>query len=85
MTTAGGCLDQLLHDFGRFGESVICNYTKQINRGIVFLHEKDIIHRDLKGEGVWHELRVRRQERYGMVKGKLVVLVKESWWLVEFR
>ena len=45
----GGCLDQLLHDFGYFGENVICNYAKQITHGIVFLHENGIIHRDLKG------------------------------------
>ncbi len=42
-------MDQLLHDFGYFGENVICNYTKQITHGIVFLHENGIIHRDLKG------------------------------------
>ena len=48
----GGCLDQLLHDFGSFGENVICNYSKQITRGIVFLHESGIIHRDLKGKEI---------------------------------
>ena len=42
-------MDQLLHDFGYFGENVICNYARQITHGIVFLHENGIIHRDLKG------------------------------------
>ena len=45
----GGCLDQLLHDFGRFSEDVACDYTRQITYGIVYLHENGIIHRDLKG------------------------------------
>jgi mitogen-activated protein kinase kinase kinase 1 len=49
---AGGCLDQVLHDFGRFAESVICNYTRQIIYGIVYLHEHGIIHRDLKGGNI---------------------------------
>ena len=49
---AGGSLDQVLHDFGLFAESVICNYTRQIIYGIVYLHEKGIIHRDLKGRFV---------------------------------
>ena len=48
-------MDQLLHDFGCFGENVICNYARQITRGIVFLHENDIIHRDLKGKGSSHQ------------------------------
>ncbi len=48
----GGCLDQLLHDFGPFAESVVCNYTRQIIHGIVYLHEHGIIHRDLKGGNV---------------------------------
>jgi mitogen-activated protein kinase kinase kinase 1 len=49
---AGGCLDQVLHDFGPFAESVICNYARQIVYGIVYLHEHCIIHRDLKGGNV---------------------------------
>ncbi len=49
---AGGCLDQLLHDFGPFAESVICDYTRQIVHGIVYLHEHSIIHRDLKGGNI---------------------------------
>ena len=48
--SAGGCLDQLLHDFGAFSESVVCHYIRQVIHGIVFLHENGIIHRDLKGE-----------------------------------
>ena len=50
MIIAGGCLNQLLHRFGRFSESVICNYTRQIANGITFLHENGILHRDLKGK-----------------------------------
>ena len=49
MYTVGGCLEQLLHDFGKFKERVIVNYTRQVIRGIVYLHENGIIHRDLKG------------------------------------
>ena len=47
---AGGCLDQVLHDFGPFTENVICNYSRQIVFGIVYLHENGVIHRDLKGQ-----------------------------------
>ena len=59
--SAGGCLDQLLHDFGAFSESVVCRYVRQVIHGIVFLHENGIIHRDLKGE---EEGREGRRERY---------------------
>ena len=46
---AGGSVATLLSSYGAFEESVIINYTRQILMGVAFLHDKQVVHRDLKG------------------------------------
>ena len=44
----GGSLESLLRKFGAFQESTIVVYVRQILRGLRYLHNNGIIHRDIK-------------------------------------
>lgn len=48
----GGSLAQLLRKFGAFSLPVVRNYTRQILFGLVYLHGKGVVHRDIKGGNV---------------------------------
>uniref|UniRef100_A0A2C9K5L3 Mitogen-activated protein kinase kinase kinase 1 n=1 Tax=Biomphalaria glabrata TaxID=6526 RepID=A0A2C9K5L3_BIOGL len=45
----GGSVAYLLGEYGAFTENVIVNYTRQVLRGLAYLHDNHILHRDLKG------------------------------------
>nr|XP_056705014.1 mitogen-activated protein kinase kinase kinase 1 [Euleptes europaea] len=60
---AGGSVAHLLSKYGAFKESVVTNYTEQLLRGLAYLHENQIIHRDVKGanlliDSTGHRLRI---------------------------
>jgi len=48
----GGSIKQLLNKFDSFDEKLIKLYTKQILEGLVYLHERNIIHRNLKNTNI---------------------------------
>lgn len=45
----GGSMAYLLGEYGSFTENVIVNYTRQILKGLAYLHDNHVLHRDLKG------------------------------------
>lgn len=46
---SGGSIHHLIKKFGPLPEPVVENYARQILSGLVYLHGRDIVHRDLKG------------------------------------
>uniref|UniRef100_A0A0L8FTJ8 Protein kinase domain-containing protein n=2 Tax=Octopus bimaculoides TaxID=37653 RepID=A0A0L8FTJ8_OCTBM len=45
----GGSVSNLLAKYGNFSETVVISYTHQVLRGLTYLHENQVLHRDLKG------------------------------------
>jgi mitogen-activated protein kinase kinase kinase len=48
----GGSVVALLRNYGAFEEPLVRNFVKQILHGLNFLHDRDIIHRDIKGANI---------------------------------
>ena len=48
----GGSIQQLLKKFGVFDEKLIKIYIKQILEGLAFLHENNIIHKNLVSSNI---------------------------------
>eukprot|EP00802_Teleaulax_amphioxeia_P009351 Tamp_09367.p1 GENE.Tamp_09367~~Tamp_09367.p1 ORF type:complete len:589 (+),score=101.45 Tamp_09367:209-1975(+) len=48
----GGSVAELVSRFGKLDESVIRKYTREVLEGLIYLHEKGIIHRDIKGQNI---------------------------------
>ncbi|KAH0448957.1 hypothetical protein IEQ34_022757 [Dendrobium chrysotoxum] len=49
---SGDSIYMLLQEYGSFGEPIIKNYTAQILSGLVYLHGKNTVHRDIKGTNI---------------------------------
>lgn len=47
-----GSLHTICKNFGKFPENLVSFYTVQVLRGLLFLHEQGVIHRDIKGANI---------------------------------
>lgn len=48
----GGSISSMLKQYGAFQESVIRKFTGQVVQGLHYLHQKGVIHRDIKGGNI---------------------------------
>jgi serine/threonine protein kinase len=47
-----GSLHSICKNFGKFPENLVSLYTAQVLRGLLFLHDQAVIHRDIKGANI---------------------------------
>jgi serine/threonine protein kinase len=45
----GGSISVLLSKYGPFEEAILISYAQQILQGVAYLHQHQVIHRDIKG------------------------------------
>ncbi|KAL9951014.1 hypothetical protein ACROYT_G043600 [Oculina patagonica] len=48
----GGSITNLLNKYGPFDEKIVISYTRQILQGVAYLHQNQVIHRDIKGANI---------------------------------
>lgn len=48
----GGSVAALLSNYGAFEEALVSKFVRQILTGLDYLHEREIIHRDIKGANI---------------------------------
>lgn len=48
----GGSVTALLRNYGAFEEQLVKNFVRQILQGLHYLHDRHIIHRDIKGANI---------------------------------
>lgn len=48
----GGSVAALLNNYGAFEEALVRNFVRQILMGLNYLHQREIIHRDIKGANI---------------------------------
>lgn len=48
----GGSVAALLRNYGAFEEPLVKTFVRQIVQGLAYLHDRDIIHRDIKGANI---------------------------------
>ncbi|OZJ04965.1 hypothetical protein BZG36_01730 [Bifiguratus adelaidae] len=49
---SGGSIASILHKVGALDEAITRNFTRQILLGLDYLHERNILHRDIKGANI---------------------------------
>lgn len=45
----GGCISRLLLNLGPLPETTVKVYIRQVLKGLIYLHNNNVIHRDIKG------------------------------------
>lgn len=50
VSVSGGSITNLLKKYGPFDEKIVISYTRQILQGVAYLHQNQVIHRDIKGK-----------------------------------
>ena len=76
----GGSVAHLLANYGAFEEALVRTFVRQILRGLAYLHENEIIHRDIKGANILGKGRALRHVQSGNGETELTY---KQWIIAE--
>ena len=72
----GGSVATMLNNYGPLEETLVRSFNRQILQGLNYLHEKDIIHRDIKGANILGKFVNRK-----FSDGKMTVYNNVIWYI----